>query len=549
MKLTFVFAIALLFSCCLASVDNLWPAVKVLSSGDDTYTVSSDLTLDCVSGCEDATVSSFINDGFDRFTQTTFWNESAYTNYLSEDALPLISLYLTDDSLDLDPLTMDQSYNITCTSTDNIIVSAGSPFAALYAFTTLTQLIEYDTSSNKYQLVGAPIIIVDEPRFPWRGLMIDTARHFLPISTIKRQIRALVQNKLNVLHVHLVDAQSFPLVTPSVPELAQGAYNGSNGGNTFTQDEMEDLVRYGFARGVRVIPEIDVPGHSGGWRFGRPDVVTNCSCGESNVNNYSLDPSSDTTIPVMSEVFSDTIDMFNLDDVSSKSYIHCGGDEVATCCWNGSDAVKEWMAEEGISSYNGVTEYFTENINDVLNDHDASGIFWEEAFSNGMPLAEGDIIQVWSDKSVLSQCAKDGSFNCLLSTGWYLDQQIPSLDGTTHYEWKDTYQDFLNNEPFSDGTWTSAMMENVKGGEACMWSEQVNQHDIDARVWPRACATADVLWAQSSGYSTTAKDRLIGHRCRMVRGGIGAGPIAPDAPCEGEDVGTKAWAQSFLEDL
>lgn len=158
--------------------------------------------------------------------------------------------------------------------------------------------------------------------------MIDTARHYLPKSAILRTIDALAYNHLNVLHWHIVDAESFPLVSPSAPELVKGAWTPES---IYTPDDVEDIIQYAHARGIRVLMEVDVPGHAFSWGKGYPSVITRCPKYEHNINNIPLNPAVDETWEVLENLLTDL-----LGDMLQDKYFHIGADEVVYGCWRES---------------------------------------------------------------------------------------------------------------------------------------------------------------------------------------------------------------------
>eukprot|EP00766_Chilomastix_caulleryi_P002292 gnl/Chilomastix_caulleri/328.p1 GENE.gnl/Chilomastix_caulleri/328~~gnl/Chilomastix_caulleri/328.p1 ORF type:complete len:236 (+),score=57.76 gnl/Chilomastix_caulleri/328:195-902(+) len=220
--------------------------------------------------------------------------------------------------------------------------------------------------------------------------------------------------------------------------------------------------------------------------------------------------------------------------LTGGKYVHLGGDEVITSCWKEDPDMVEMIAEHGGDAYSAWREYATRI--DGLLDPNAVPIFWQEVFQYGViqNVRTSAIIQSWADQATLGEIVKAG-YRGLLSGGWYLDKQVPRLDGVTHYGFYDTWRDFYENEPTAGLGLTAQQEKLILGGEACLWGEGIDVGAIDTYVWPRALAVSERLW--SSKYITDeddAKARIQVHRCNLLRRGIAAGPIGPNEPCEGQ---------------
>jgi hexosaminidase len=341
----------------------------------------------------------------------------------------------------------------------------------------------------------------------------------LSIPSIKRQIDALSYNKMNTLHWHVVDAQSFPMQSQTYPLLAiKGAYNYPAA--TYTTQDVADLIEYGLQRGIRIVPEFDVPGHAASWGLAYPDITANCPHYEQNINNVALNPAVDETYTVVRGFFSEMAQLF------PDKYFHTGGDEVVFGCWLDDPSIVAWMKQQGINSGQEIEEYFETKLQAIVKDMNKTMIVWQELFENNVTLSPSTIVHIWKDQPTLESSLGAG-YRSLFSYGWYEDRQVPDPP-TTHYEWIDTWLDFYNLEPLAGTKLPKSKQDLLLGGEAAMWSEQVDETVIDGRIWPRASAVAERLWSPSSAHDATeAKTRLIPQRCRMAQRGISAGPVAP----------------------
>eukprot|EP01127_Copromyxa_protea_P005823 TRINITY_DN15673_c0_g1_i1.p1 TRINITY_DN15673_c0_g1~~TRINITY_DN15673_c0_g1_i1.p1 ORF type:complete len:495 (-),score=110.16 TRINITY_DN15673_c0_g1_i1:42-1526(-) len=436
-----------------------------------------------------------------------------YTNLIFGDAsrtgapgcvLKQLSVSIGSQSLDLS-VTTDESYSLQIADPSAATLTAANVFGALRGLETFSQLV-YGNNSTGFTIATATI--TDAPRFQWRGLLIDSARHYLSVSTIMKLLDTMSYSKLNVLHWHLVDAESFPLQVEGYPGLSgAGAYNATS---IYTSLEIQSVVKAGLDRGIRVIPEIDMPGHSDSWGAGYPWAVADCPSYSSNINNVPLKPSA--------KLFQMIQAILNqLDSSFSDAYVHLGGDEVVYQCWLEDPEVVTFMKNNNLASGNDLYKYLISLIRGMATKNNKSVLYWQEVFMSGASLPSDAIVQVWKDEATLLSVAKAG-VNGILSNGWYLYQ-------TPDWDW----QDFYNNEPFSSSAWTEGEKKKVLGGEVCAWGEYVNDYNFEQVLWPRTAAAAERLWSQQSVTDlTSAKSRLTDFVCLLNKRGVHVGPIGPN---------------------
>lgn len=382
-----------------------------------------------------------------------------------------------------------------------IRIDAQGPAGVLRAFATLRQLV--GLSPDPVRLSAATID--DAPRFGWRGVMLDTVRHFLTIPTIKRQIDAMERVKLNVLHLHLSDDQGFRVESRRYPKLTSG-----NGGEFYTQAEIRDLVAYAADRGIRIVPEFDMPAHSRAITEAYPDIGIVGKKGMLGLSEAALDPASpatyrfiDTLVGEMGALFPDPV-------------FHIGGDEVAKGVWDDSTAVKALMTREKLTDTKAVEIYFARRVHAILRRHGKTMIGWEEiAERDGVP--NDAIIQAWQTSNVTADATAKG-YRTVVSAGYYLDLLMPAdfhyaidpLD-TASAGFKPEFAAGLRKvNPLLAGFISDAMIASprppltpdqeklVLGGEAPLWAEIVTDQLVDARLWPRAAALAERFWSQRS---------------------------------------------------
>lgn len=427
-----------------------------------------------------------------------------------------VSVEIVDPSADLAP-GVDESYNLTVSTGGAGTISAATVWGAMHGLETLSQLIVYDFFAREYKLLGAPYVVQDYPRYPHRGLLVDVARHFEPIHQIKRIIDSMAYVKLNVLHWHLTEDQSFPMPSRVHPELpAKGAWSPTE---QYSWEEVGEVVKYAHARGIRVMPEFDMPAHTSSWRNSHPEVfASGCPPGSGWTGRQAFDPAKNVTFELVESVLTDWSELF------TDSYLHLGSDEVPTDCWNNTEDLA-WMQTQGFTNFNQVFNYYINRAAGISKKLGKTTVFWDESFISGTPPKDA-IIQVWHESSYV-QAAVSAGYQVTLSTGWYLDH----LD--------DSWQQMFVNDPRANISPDTQHL--VLGGEACMWGETVDPSDMEMTVWPRLAVVAERLWSPALTGNTTvaveeATPRLESFRCLLLSRGIrsafvgGAGREPPTEP-------------------
>ncbi|KAL3537257.1 hypothetical protein ACH5RR_000623 [Cinchona calisaya] len=411
-----------------------------------------------------------------------------------------LDIKVTDASA---PLThgVNESYKLIIHSpyqTQTATISAETVWGALRGLETFSQLIY----GNPPRL-ACELYIHDEPLFPYRGVMLDTSRNFYGVTDLLRLIKAMSMNKLNVLHWHITDSHSFPLVLPSEPELAKkGAYGEEM---MYTPEDITKVVEFGMEHGVRIMPEIDMPGHTASWAEAYPDIVT-CtnmfwwSAGADLFNRLAhepatgqLNPLTTNTYKVVKNVIRDVVSMF------PDSFYHGGADEITPNCWKSDKTIQYFLAKNGTLSQ--LLEMF---VNSTLPYIINQNQFYYLDCGHGGWVGNG------------SRYNQPPGTNLGNGGSWC----APFKTWQTIYNYDITYG--LNIDE----------AKLVLGGEVALWSEQADPTVMDPRIWPRASAMAETLWSgnrDSTGMKRYAEatDRLNEWRNRMVTRGIGAEPIQP----------------------
>jgi hexosaminidase len=363
----------------------------------------------------------------------------------------------------------DESYNLKIAE-NKILVTAPTDLGAIHSFQTLFQLLSID--STGYYFPG--IEVNDSPRFLWRGLLIDVARHFMPVGVIKRNLDGMAAVKLNVLHLHLTDNQGFRIECKTFPKLHEKGSDGSY----YTQVQIKDIIKYADERGIRVYPEFDMPGHTTAWFPGYPELA-------SLPGPYKIEKRFGTMDPTFNPAVEKTykfLDKFfkEMTALFPDEYFHIGGDENNGVQWNKNEEIQQFKKEKGFTDNEQLQAYFINRVQKILAKYGKKMIGWDEILQKNTP--KDVVIQSWRGIDALAKSAKQG-YKGILSNGYYIDLMQPA---SFHY---------LNDpDPDSLGL-TNEEKANILGGEATMWSEWVTKENIDSRIWPRTAAIAERLWS------------------------------------------------------
>jgi hexosaminidase len=361
---------------------------------------------------------------------------------------------------DFPALGEDESYQLEINA-DGARLTATTCTGALRGMETFAQLV----SAGPGGFFVPAVHIEDHPRYRWRGLMLDVSRHWMPVEVIKRNLNAMAAVKLNVFHWHLSDDQGFRVESKRWPKLHE---LGSDG-HYYTQSEIRDVVAYARDRGIRVIPEFDIPGHATSWLVGYPKLASARGPYEIQRRWGIFEPTID---PTREETYR-FLDAF-LDEMTSlfpDRFFHIGGDEIEETQWKRSAAIQAFAREHGLADSAQLHAYFNRRLQELLKKHGKTMVGWDEVLAPG--LAGDTIIQSWRGAKSLAEAGQKG-YRGILSAGYYLDHL---LSASTHYA----------VDP-GDG-------ESILGGEACMWSEYVSPETVDSRIWPRMAAIAERFWS------------------------------------------------------
>jgi len=329
------------------------------------------------------------------------------SNYIRGDQRTLV-LKCKGSAKEYPSLGDDESYSIKITA-KKVVVKAAGETGIIYALESLLQLVREENGV----WVLPQLSINDSPRYPWRGLMIDACRHWVPKDVILRNLEAMGALKMNVFHWHLTEYQGFRVESKLFP----GLHEQGSGGNYYTQDDIREIIQFAADRGIRVVPEFDLPGHSTSWFIAYPELA-------SAPGPYVLDTIYGILDPVMDpsreEVY-DFLDRFfgEMSELFPDPYIHIGGDEVHPAHWNENPQIQDFAEEKGLEDAHTLQAYFNIQLQKLLSGHGKLMMGWDEIIHPDLP-KEGIVVQTWRDHSSLWEAARNGN-QAVLSAGYYLD--------------------------------------------------------------------------------------------------------------------------------
>jgi len=339
--------------------------------------------------------------------------ESQVDFKIEREVQPNLEINVKSVTSDYPKLGVDESYTIEV-SEDKINIKAHTDYGALYALETLVQLMEYGDGS----WVIPEIVLEDRPRYPWRGLMVDVCRHWVPKEVILRILDGMASVKMNVLHLHLTEYQGFRIESKKYPKLHE---LGSEG-DFYSQDDIKEIVEFAADRGIRVVPEFDLPGHSTSWFVGYPELA-------SAPGPYKLDSIIGILEPVMDPTREEVYDFLDgffeeMTGLFPDDYIHIGGDEINAKHWKENQSIQQFMKKNEFLDEHALQAYFNQRLHKILQDNNKKMMGWDEIIHPDLP-KEGVAVQSWRSPASLWEAARTGN-KALLSSGYYLDYKQPA---------------------------------------------------------------------------------------------------------------------------
>jgi hexosaminidase len=445
---------------------NLMPAPANVQLGSGSLKIEAGFTV-ALAGHTDARLTAAVERFTERLAKQTGLLIAAKP---ANGAKATLVVHTDRDSKPVQEVGEDESYVLEVTST-GATLNAPTDLGALHGLQTFLQLVSVAPDG-----FAAPAVsIKDSPRFPWRGLLIDSGRHFIPVEVLRRNIDGMEAVKMNVLHLHLSDNQGFRVESKKFPKL----HTMGSDGLYYTQDEIRGLVAYARERGIRVLPEFDMPGHSTAWFVGHPELAS--SPGPFTIDRRwgVLDPAMDPTNEKLYKFLDEFIG--EMGKLFLDHFFHVGGDEVNGKAWDANPKIQEFIRAHDLKGNAGLQLYFNKKLQAIVSKHGKIMVGWDEVLDPALP--KDIVIQSWRGQESLAAAAKQG-YRGILSNGYYLDLGWPAA---RHYA----------VDPMSDAAANLSAEEKARilGGESCMWSEYVNAENIDSRIWPRNAAIAERLWS------------------------------------------------------
>ena len=385
---------------------NLMPMPSAVQPGtgqlliDRTFSVS-------VTGFHDASLER----GVDRFVSELSRQTGMSLNHDAvKVADPTLLIHAEHRREEVQKVGEDESYELRVEQS-GAKLTAPNPLGILHGLQTFLQLLE---TTGKGFAVPA-VTIKDEPRFAWRGLLIDVSRHFIPLDVLKRNLDGMAAVKMNVMHWHLSDDQGFRVESKQFPKLHEMGSEGL----FYTQDEIREFLAYAHDRGIRVLPEFDIPGHSRSWFVGYPELASGpgpYALGGGGIDPI-MDPTQESTYKFLDKFIAEMAKLF------PDAYFHIGGDEVDGKQWDANPQIQAFIHAHGMKNNQDLQAYFNERLQKILTKHHKITIGWDEILHPDLP--KTIVVQSWRGQQSLAAAAKQG-YSGLLSFGYYLDLMWPA---------------------------------------------------------------------------------------------------------------------------
>ncbi|OMH81702.1 Beta-hexosaminidase 2 [Zancudomyces culisetae] len=442
-----------------------------------------------------------------------------------------ITIASQDETLTMDT---DESYCLTIAEGTGVL-NANTVYGALRGLETFSQLIVYNY--GKHIIKDTPITISDAPVFKHRGLSLDTARNYYPLDSLKRTIDGLSYTKMNVLHWHIVDSHSWPVESKFNPDLfVKGAYGPTM---IYTHEQVSEIIQYAKERGVRVIPEFDMPGHTYIVGQSMPEIMS-CLNDQPRWDITAAQPPSGQLNIVKPGAYDFTANVVReYSGLFTDNVFHVGGDEVNRKCW-----LNDISVQTHLNSTNTTIETVLENYYDFLYKNlqyrNKVGMCWEETLMHtNFTVPKDTIIQAWIDQTSVVDIVKKG-YRVVASP--YMDTYLDCGHGPIltnmpkGNSWCNPFKSWMriyDYDPLTNIT-DAASAELVLGGEVALWSEQSDPVVLDRYLWPRAAAYGETLWSGRNDTATgkprgfdNSAPRIQEHRERLLLRGIAAEPLVP----------------------
>ena len=402
---------------------------------------------------------------------------------------------------------------------EGIALRARGPAGFFYGVQTIRQLLPPEIESRQ-PVAGRTwtipaVRIEDQPRFRWRGLMLDCARTFLTTEYLRRYIDLLALYKMNVLHLHLTDDEGWRMEVKRHPELtlhgSKFAKRYPNPEGYYTQDDLRELVAYAASRQILIVPEIEMPGHSLALLATYPDL--SCGGGPFEIHPYPYEvygpgavlcAGNERTFTVLENVLAEVIETF------PSPYIHIGGDEVSKGPWQGCPKCQARMKNEALKNYDELQSYFIKRIERFVRSKNRTLLGWDEILEGGLP--ESAVVMSWRGSQGGIQAARMGHDVVMSPTSHcYFDYTYWQIPTELVYSYDPIPKEL-----------TPQQTQHVLGAQANMWTHiATTESSIDRQILPRMIALSEVVWSPSVGRKEEEfGQRLESHFPRLDRLGL-----------------------------
>lgn len=501
--------ILFLFSNCIFSQGrvSIIPQPVSLTEGMGSFTLTASTPVE-ISSADLKNIGDYMSDQIKTNTGLSLTAKQVST--FSKNAIQL--------RLNGKAASNPEAYQLTVTPSE-ILISADSAAGLFYGVQSLLQLIPPKIKNTGSEFAIPAVTINDYPRFGWRGAMLDVARHFFTKEQVKQFIDNMVRYKYNMLHLHLTDDQGWRLQIKSLPKLTEvGAWRpervgkwGNTGrpspnepktyGGFYTHDDIRELVKYAADRYVKILPEIEGPGHSLATIASYPDLSCTTdstyyvTVGDKIINWHSkgftalldntLCPANEKVYALLDKVFTEVAELFPFE------YVHMGGDECPKDFWRNNPQIKALMKKEGLKDMNEVQSYFVKRVEKILKSKGKKLIGWDEIIEGGLP-ADASVMS-WRGMKGGIHAAKEGHKVVMSPHNHaYVDlyQGDPLAEPPTYgmVRLRDSYK----FDPVPEGIDSSMIL----GGQWNLWTEQIqNPRAAQYMIWPRGLAVAESVWS------------------------------------------------------
>ncbi len=449
---------ALVFLLTTAPAQDLLPVPAKVTIGTGKLAINRDFKV-LIDGCEDDRVGAAVKRFEARLAAKT-------GTPLRFDTLAgkhgSLAIHCDRAGEPVQKLGEDESYKLVVTQSQARL-TAPNALGILRGLETFYQLVEPGTSG----FVATTVAIEDSPRFPWRGLLLDVCRHWMPLEVVLRNLDGMAAVKMNVFHWHLSDDQGFRVESKRFPKLHE---LGSDG-HYYTQDQVRQALAYARERGIRVVPEFDMPAHTASWLAGYPELGSAPGPYEiARTWSYlrpTLDPTRESVYTFLDGFIGEMANLF------PDEYFHIGGDEVNGRHWDSNADIQSFKKEHGLADNKVLQAYFNARLQSIVKKHGKRMEGWDDILDPSLP--KDVLIQSWRGRKSLAQAGRLG-YDGVLSAPYYLDAMKSAAE---HY-----LADPLD-----------ADKGRIEGGEVCAWGEFLTPENVDSRIWPRTAAMAERLWS------------------------------------------------------